>query len=98
MALVVAVVRSVSSTVLGSAAAYEVYGGSFGRFESLPEKRTPTDDFRDAVAEGHVPNCGVGGLHRGSRDGSEKLEGKPWRILSRYHGSVCEVVVRTSSS
>jgi len=64
VAFVVAVVGRVRAVVFGFAAADEVDGGGVeGRgLEALPEFGAPTDYFCYGVAEGHVADCGVGGL------------------------------------
>lgn len=77
VAFVVAVVFGVfaAGLVFVFAAADEVYGGEVGGLQFVPEFGAPADDFRDAVAKGHVADwCGLGG-GEGEDEGEEVSEG-----------------------
>jgi len=89
VAFVVAVVGRVATVVLGFAAADEVYDGGVegGGLQALPELGAPADYLGYGVAEGHVADCGVGGLGGcGCEEGGEGEEG------GEQHCGGCNVV------
>lgn len=74
MALVVAIILGVFAAVFCFAGAYEIYGSPFRGLQPFPEFGTPADNFRDAVAKGHVANGGVCGLGTGCSYEGRKCE------------------------
>lgn len=84
VALVVAVVLVVGAIVLGFAGADEIDALPFGGLELFPEEGAPANDFRDGVAEGHVPECGV----LGGGEGDKAREGE------MFEGDHGELVVK----
>lgn len=89
VAFVVAIVGRVAAVIFGFAAADKVHGGGVerGGLETLPEFGAPADYLGYAVAEGHVADCGVGGLGGGRcEEGGEGEEG------GEQHCSDCDAV------